>query len=107
MQNCAGTFVRASVEAVTAAAAAAAAQMPEDFRVSITNPPGKDDTRSLRSRGCCSTRALKDKAQGKMMVEFLQWALTDGQKRAKELGYAPVPKSIVDMELKALEKIKM
>src|SRR5689334_14706089 len=41
MKNAAGTFIKASLESVTAAAASAKS-MPADFRVSITNPPGKD-----------------------------------------------------------------
>ncbi len=40
------------------------------------------------------------------MVEFMKWALGDGQKFAPELGYAPLPKNVVDLELKALEQIK-
>ncbi len=107
VQNSAGTFVRASVDAVTAAAAAAAGQMPEDFRVSITNPPGKDAYPIASFTWLLLYESPQDKQQGKVMVEFMRWALTDGQKHAKELGYAPLPKSIVDMELKALEKIKL
>ena len=107
VQNSAGTFVRASVDAVTAAAAAASAQMPEDFRVSITNPPGKDAYPIASFTWLLLYESPQDKQQGKVMVEFMRWALTDGQKHAKELGYAPLPKSIVDMELKALEKIKL
>jgi phosphate transport system substrate-binding protein len=107
VQNSSGNFVRASVDAVTAAAAAAATQMPEDFRVSITNPPGKDAYPIASFTWLLLYEAPQDKAQGKIMVEFVQWALTDGQKFAKELGYAPLPKAVVDMELKALQKIKL
>ena len=107
VQNSSGTFVRATVDAVTAAAAAAAAQMPEDFRVSITNPPGKDAYPIASFTWLLLYESPQDKQQGKIMVEFMQWALTDGQKHAKELGYAPLPKAIVDMELKALQKIKL
>ena len=42
-----------------------------------------------------------------MMVDFMKWALTDGQKFAPDLGYAPIPKNVVDMELKALAQIKV
>ena len=49
----------------------------------------------------------QDKAQAKAMVEFMKWALTDGQKFAPEMGYAPLPKAIVDLELAALQKIKI
>jgi len=107
VQNSSGNFVRATVDAVTAAAAAAAAQMPEDFRVSITNPPGKDAYPIASFTWLLLYENPQDKTQAKIMVEFMQWALTDGQKHARELGYAPLPKAIVDMELKALQKVKL
>jgi ABC-type phosphate transport system substrate-binding protein len=47
----------------------------------------------------------KDKAQSKMMVDFVRWALTDGQEFASALGYAPVPKTVVELELQALQKV--
>ena len=47
-----------------------------------------------------------DKAKAKTMVDFMKWALTDGQKYCADLGYAPLPKNVVDLEMKALEKIK-
>ena len=107
VQNSSGNFIRASIDAVTAAAAAAAAQMPEDFRVSITNAPGKGVYPISSFTWLLLYENPQDKAQAKVMVEFMQWALTDGQKHAKELGYAPLPKVIVDMGLKALQKIKL
>ena len=107
VKNSAGKFVRASIEATTAAAAAAAGKMPEDFRVSITNPPG-DNVYPISSFTWLRLyENPKDKVQSKMMVDFVKWALSDGQKFASELGYAPVPKNVVDLELKALTKIKI
>ena len=107
VQNSGGNFVRASIEAVTAAAAAATAKMPEDFRVSITNPSGKDAYPIASFTWLLLYENAEDKAQAKIMVDFMKWALTDGQKFAKELGYAPLPKALVDMELKALAKVKL
>ena len=107
VQNSSGEFVRATVDAVTAAAAAAAAQMPADFRVSITNPPGKDAYPIASFTWLLLYESPQDKKQGKIMVDFVQWALTDGQKFAKDLGYAPLPKAVIDMELKALQKVKL
>jgi phosphate transport system substrate-binding protein len=107
VQNSAGKFVRASIDATTAAAAAAAGKMPEDFRVSITNPPGDTVYPISSFTWLLLYENPKDKAQSKMMVDFVKWALTDGQKFASELGYAPVPKNVVDLELKALTKIKI
>jgi phosphate transport system substrate-binding protein len=48
-----------------------------------------------------------DKAQARAMIDFMKWALTDGQRFASELGYAPLPDNVVQMELKALERIKL
>jgi len=107
VQNSSGSFIRASIDAVTAAAAAAAAQMPEDFRVSITNPPGKDAYPIASFTWLLLYESPQDKAQGKIMVDFMKWAVTDGQKFAKDLGYAPLPKTVVDMVLKAIQKIKL
>jgi phosphate transport system substrate-binding protein len=107
VQNSAGKFVRASIEATTAAAAATAGKMPEDFRVSITNPPGDTVYPISSFTWLLLYENPKDKAQSKMMVDFMKWALTDGQKFASELGYAPVPKNVVDLELKALQKVKI
>ena len=107
VQNTAGKFVTASTQSVTAAAAAAAKQMPADFRVSITNAPGEGAYPISSFTWLLLYEDPKDKAQGKIMVDFMKWALTDGQKFASELGYAPLPQSVVDMEMKALQKIKL
>jgi phosphate transport system substrate-binding protein len=92
---------------VTAAAAAAANAMPPDFRVSITNPPGADAYPVASFTWLLFYENPDDKAQARTMVDFMKWALADGQKFAKELGYAPLPQPIVAMELKALERIKV
>ena len=81
--------------------------MPEDFRVSITNAPGKDAYPIASFTWLLLYENPQDKAQAKVMVDFIKWALADGQKFAKELGYAPLPKAVVDMELKTLAKIKL
>jgi phosphate transport system substrate-binding protein len=107
VQNMAGKFIRSSPDAVTAAAAAAAAQMPADFRVSITNAPGDDAYPIASFTWLLFYENPQDKAQAKVMVEFMKWALTDGQKFAAELGYSPLPKAVVDLEMKALTKIKL
>jgi phosphate transport system substrate-binding protein len=107
VQNMAGKFVAASTESVTAAAAGAAKQMPADFRVSITNAPG-EGAYPISSFTCLLLyENPPDKTQAKIMVDFLNWALTDGQKFASELGYAPLPQAVIDLEKKALSKIKL
>jgi phosphate transport system substrate-binding protein len=107
VQNAAGKFVRASTDSVTAAADAAAKNMPADFRVSITNPPGDAAYPIASFTWLLFYESPKDKSQGKMMADFLKWAITDGQKFAPDLGYAPLPKPVVDLELQAVQKIKV
>src|SRR5262245_27377023 len=107
VQNMAGEFVRASVQSVTAAAAEAAKQMPPDFRVSITNAPGAGVYPISSFTWLLLYENPKDKAQSKVMVDFMKWALTDGQKYCADLGYAPLPEGVVKQEMTALEKIKV
>jgi phosphate transport system substrate-binding protein len=107
VQNLAGEFVRASVQSVTAAAAGAVAKMPADFRVSITNAEGKGVYPISSFTWLLLYENPKDKAQSKAMVEFVKWALSDGQKFAPDLGYAPLPAEVVKMELAALAKIRV
>jgi phosphate transport system substrate-binding protein len=106
VQNMAGEFMKASVESVTAAAAAAARQMPADFRVSITNAPGAGVYPISSFTWLLMYANPKDKASAKVMVDFMKWALADGQKFAPDLGYAPLPEAVVKLELAALGKIK-
>lgn len=106
VQNSAGTFVTASIDSVTAAADAAASAMPADFRVSITNPPGKDAYPIASFTWLLVYENPQDKAQSKAMVDFMKWALTDGQKFARDLGYAPLPKTVADLALKSMDKIR-
>jgi phosphate transport system substrate-binding protein len=105
--NVAGESVKATVASVTAAAAAAATQMPADFRVSITNAPGKGVYPISSFTWILLYENAKDKAQAKTMVDFMKWALTDGQKFAGDLGYAPLPDAVVKLEMAALAKIKV
>jgi phosphate transport system substrate-binding protein len=107
VQNTAGEFVRANGQAVTAAAAAAAANMPKDFRVSITNAPGKGVYPIASFTWLLLYENPKDKQQARIFVDFVKWMLTDGQKFAAELGYAPLPGAVVKMEMDALAKVKL
>jgi len=106
VQNMAGEFVKASVESVTAAASAAARQMPADFRVSITNAPGNGVYPVSSFTWLLLYENPKDKAMSKAMIDFMKWALTDGQKYCGDLGYAPLPADVVKLELAALGRVK-
>jgi phosphate transport system substrate-binding protein len=107
VQNMAGEFVKASIDATTKAAAGAAKQMPPDFRVSITNAPGPGVYPISSFTWLLLYENPKDKVQSKLMVDFVKWALSDGQKFATALGYAPLPPEVVKMELDALARIKV
>ena len=107
VQNMDGEFVKASVESVTAAAAAAASKMPPDFRVSITSAPGKGVYPISSFTWLLFYENPRDKGQARVMVDFMKWALTDGQKYCAELGYAPLPEPVVKLEMPALAKIKV
>ncbi|HET6960575.1 MAG TPA: phosphate ABC transporter substrate-binding protein PstS [Vicinamibacterales bacterium] len=107
VMNMAGDAVKATVESVTLAAAEAVKAMPPDFRVSITNAPGKGVYPISSFTWMLLYENAKDKAQAKTMVDFMKWALTDGQKYCADLGYAPLPDAVVKLEMAALAKIKI
>jgi len=107
VQNMTGEFVTANLDSVTAAAAGAAMKMPADFRVSITNAEGKGVYPVSSFTWMLLYENPKDKAQAKIMLDFVKWALSDGQKAAGSLGYAPLPDAVIKMELVALQKIKV
>jgi phosphate transport system substrate-binding protein len=107
VQNAAGEFVKGSVDAVTKAAAAAAPNIPADFRVSITNAPGAGAYPISSFTWLLLYEEPKDKNAGKAMVDFVKWALTDGQKYCADLGYAPLPANVVMLEQAALDRIKV
>jgi phosphate transport system substrate-binding protein len=107
VQNMAGEFVRATTASVSAAAAEAASKMPADFRVSITNAPGNGVYPVSSFTWLLLYENPKDKAQAKVMLDFVKWALSDGQKFAADLGYAPLPASVVQLEMTTLARIKV
>ena len=107
VQNRDGKFLRASLEGVTGAAAGAAKAMPSDFRVSITDAPGADAYPISSFTWLLFYENPKDKAKAKIMVDFTKWALNDGQKYCADLGYAPLPRQVVGLEIDALKKIKL
>jgi phosphate transport system substrate-binding protein len=102
VKNSAGNFVKASLEGVTAAAASVKS-MPADFRVSITNAPGKDAYPISSFTWLLIPEQSKDASKGRILADFLTWMVDDGQKMTAELAYAPLPQSVaakVKMEIK-------
>jgi len=106
VRNAAGSFVKADLASVTAAAAGAAASMPEDFRVSITNAPGKAAYPIASFTWLLVPTKIQDATKRKNIVEFLHWMLGPGQKMTEALSYAPLPKSVVSKELKAIAQVQ-
>jgi phosphate transport system substrate-binding protein len=106
LKNSSGVFLKANAETVTAAAAGAAKAMPADFRVSITNAPGKNAYPISTFTWLLIPSHIQDAAKEKAITGFLSWMLADGQKECASLGYAPLPKEIVTKELKQIALVK-
>ena len=105
VRNSAGNFVKASLEGVTAAAASAP-KMPADFRVSITNAPGKDAYPISSFTWLLIPAQSKDAAKGKILADFLNWMVTDGQKMTSALAYAPLPDNVAAKVKDAIKQVK-
>jgi len=106
VKNAGDTFVKASLTAVSAAAAGAAKDMPDDFRVSITNAPGKTAYPISTFTWLLIPEKFSDAAKRDAIKGFLKWALADGQGYAESLSYAKLPKEVVAKEVKAIDKIQ-
>ena len=105
LKNAAGKFVTASFDSVTAAAANSKDLAP-DFRGSITNAPGAGTYPIATYTWLLIPSQMADAAKKKALVDFLTWMLGPGQKDAQPLSYAPLPKKIVDLEMKQIAQIK-
>jgi phosphate transport system substrate-binding protein len=105
VKNAAGNFVKASLESVTAAAASSP-KMPADFRVSITNAPGKDAYPISSFTWLLIPAQSKDASHGKILADFLNWMVTDGQKMTAALSYAPLPEGVVQKEKEAIKQVR-
>jgi len=104
VKNSAGNFVKASLDTTTAAAKGA--KIPNDYRVSITNAPGSDAYPIATFTWLLIPQKPADQAKGKILVDFLNWMLNDGQKETTELSYAPLPPEVasrVKETVKALQ----
>ena len=106
VKNSSGTFVKADLASVSAAAAGAAKDMPDDFRVSITNAPGKTAYPISSFTWLLIPAKFTDAAKRDDIKDFLKWAITDGQTLAEPLSYAKLPKEVVAKELKALGSVQ-
>jgi phosphate transport system substrate-binding protein len=105
VKNAAGSFVKASLESVTAAAASSKS-MPADFRVSITNAPGKDAYPISSFTWLLIPEKSKEAAKGKILADFLTWMVDDGQKMTAELTYAPLPENVATKVKGAIKQVQ-
>jgi phosphate transport system substrate-binding protein len=95
VKNAGGQFVKPSLDSTTAAAASIAGQMPDDLRVSITNAPGATAYPISSFTYLLVYKEQPDQTKGKALVDFMWWAIHDGEKMAQEKHYAPLPGDVV------------
>jgi phosphate transport system substrate-binding protein len=106
VKNSSGAFIKADLASVTAAAAGAAKSMPDDFRVSITDAPGKTAYPIASFTWLLIPQKFSDAAKRDAIKGFVKWMLADGQNYTEALSYAKLPKEVVAMETKALNNIQ-
>lgn len=106
VQNAANEFVKADLATATSAAAGASKSMPADFRVSITNAPGKNTYPVVSFTWLLVPSSIQDCGKKTVIKDFLKWMATDGQSYASQLGYAPLPKEVAARVLSSIEKVK-
>ncbi len=104
VKNASGNFIKASLDSVTEAAASVKT-MPADFRVSITDAPGKNAYPISSFTWLLIPEVSKDPKKGKIIADFLNWMVTDGQKMTTQLSYAPLPKNVVEKVKAAIKQI--
>jgi phosphate transport system substrate-binding protein len=107
IKNHDGDWITPSLAGVTAAAAGAAANMPPDFRVSITDAPGPKSYPISSFTWLFIYKDQPDKTTGQPIVKVLRWALTKGQQYAAPLHYAPLPNEVVVKELVQLKEVNI
>ena len=106
VENSSKGFIKADLASVTAAAAGASKNMPDDFRVSITNAPGKTAYPISSFTWLLIPEKFQDSGKKKIIMDFLHWMTTDGQTMTETLSYAKLPKEVVAKEQKAISKIE-
>jgi phosphate transport system substrate-binding protein len=106
VRNSSGSFIKADLASVTAAAAGAAKNMPDDFRVSITDAPGKTAYPISSFTWLLVPAKFSDAGKRDAIKGFVKWMLADGQNYTEALSYAKLPKEVVAKELKALNNVQ-
>jgi len=104
VKNSSGNYITPSIDSVTEALATA--DIPDDFRFSMTNPPGAKAYPIAGTTWLLVYAEQKDHAKGEKLVQFLKWAYSDGEKMAPALNYAPLPDALVKRALDKVQSIK-
>lgn len=105
VKNAAGNWERASISGVTAAAASIK-QLPADYRVSITNAPGKDAYPISSFTYLLIPVHSADAAKGKVLKDLLSWIINSGEGEVSALSYAPLPKNVAEKVLKTVYSLQ-
>jgi len=106
VKNASGNFVKASPQSIGDAASESAQSIPPDFRLSITNASGKNSYPISSFAWLLIPSQISDAKKAQALKDFLQWMLSDGQKSAASLNYAPLPKDVAAMTIKQIAAIK-
>jgi phosphate transport system substrate-binding protein len=104
VKNSSGNYITPTIQSVTEALATA--DIPDDFRFSMTNPPGAQAYPISGTTWLLVYAEQKDHAKGEKLVQFLKWAYSDGEKLAPGLDYAPLPDALVKRALESVQGIK-
>ena len=107
LKNAAGTFVEPSVDGAAAAGAGAAKNMPADLKAVFVNAPGATSYPIAGFSWIIVFKNQKDATKGKALVDMLKYTVTTGQQSAASLYYAPLPKAVQDLDMKAIATISM
>lgn len=109
VQNSAGNFITPSIEAITAAAEGVAARLPADtdYRISIVNSPGANSYPLSSFTWLLVYEQQADSVKGRKLVDFMRWALTEGEKQAEALDYAPLPAVMANRLVQRLDSIRI
>ena len=104
VKNAAGKYITPSIQSITEALGAA--KIPDDFRFSMVNPPGEKAYPIAGATWLLVYEQQKDATKGKKLVEFLNWAITQGEGMTSALDYAALPENLQKRVLERIKTIK-
>jgi phosphate transport system substrate-binding protein len=106
IRNAEGEFVRPSAHSIAAAAQALTSKATDDFRISLTNAPGKDSYPISSFTWFYVPAVAKDSQRGRVVAEYLRWVYTSGEKIAQQQGYPPLPEELLAKVMAKAETIR-